>query len=102
MLQLLHLESLVHFAGLQNPWHPGSWRAIMGFFSMRLAASLVLNMRNGLTGLRKETIHVAFPVWVLVPCLEHLQLIGISPVCAVASSTASSWVTLIIPSIRIS
>jgi hypothetical protein len=33
---------LVHFVGLQKPWHPGSWRVIAVFLSIVFESSLAL------------------------------------------------------------
>lgn len=67
VLQLLHLVCLVHFVGLQYPWHPGSCLEIAVFLLIILESSLALNSLNGLTGVRNDMIQVIFPVWGLAP-----------------------------------
>jgi hypothetical protein len=46
VLQCWQRECRVHFAGLQNPWHPGLCLIIVGRLSISLDGSLALNSRN--------------------------------------------------------
>src|ERR1700761_9600759 len=103
VLQLLQRWYLVHFAGLQKPWQPGSCRPIAGFLSIGFDNSLELKSRNGRTGARKDTIQVILLDSGLGPCLEGRQLIGVSWVWATTSSVTSSaeLVTVLPDSCRI-
>ena len=62
--------------GLHQPWHPGSWRPMVGFLSMCFEKSLALKSRKGRTGARKDMIQVVFPVFGFGPWREGRQLIG--------------------------
>lgn len=65
---------------------------------MRREAPLALKRRNDRTGAVNEMIQVVRPVCGLVPRREGLQLMGVAPAWAFASSSISSPVLMAEPS----